>query len=85
MGRVMVAAMLVLAAVPARAEGCSPEALMTKVGTLTELLAGQMQQPAKVRRATAERMRAAMRGMPAAGGYDGVCSAYDALIAQVRR
>lgn len=70
----------------AGAEPCTPQVLMAKVGTVTELLERQMQQPARGRRAAMERMHAAMRRHEAGvADYQGVCDAYDDLIAQLRR
>lgn len=73
-----------LVASPARAE-CSPESLMAKVGTLTDLLTRQMQLPSGRRQAVAVRMRETMARHPATvHDCDGVCAAYDELIAQAR-
>lgn len=70
----------------ARAESCSPEQLMAKVATFSDLLEHKMQAPLASRRAAAARIKGVMKRHQAAPtGYDGVCEAYDDLIDQLRR
>ncbi len=70
----------------AQAESCSPEQLMAKVATFSDLLEHKMQAPPASRRAAVARMQEVMKRHPAAPtGYEGVCEAYDDLVDQLRR